>query len=179
MSIHMNMHKRRGFTIIELTVVVAIIGILAAIVLAALSDTREKGRNARRNSAVEEYMKALELMRAEDGSYFVSNAWICLGDYSNRDADPADDCWSWSESESPTFNAALERFITLTPGDSMTVGGQHRDGFLYRSRPQTSGTIGYEIQWILEGVSRECVGGQTSSVDYTQYGMTHCYLTHN
>lgn len=51
----------KGFTLVELMVVIAIIGILASIVLASLDSARKKGRDARRISDVKQIQLALEL----------------------------------------------------------------------------------------------------------------------
>jgi|SRR6185295_15538033 len=58
---------RFGFTIIELLVVVAIIGILASIVLASLNNARLKARDARRVADIKQLQLALAL-------YFDSNS---------------------------------------------------------------------------------------------------------
>ena len=50
----------KAFTIIELLVVISIIGILATIVLASLSTSRAKGRDARRVAD----MKSIQLANA-------------------------------------------------------------------------------------------------------------------
>jgi len=51
----------KGFTLIELLVVIAIIGILASIVLASLTTSRKKGRDAGRLAAMKQTQLALEL----------------------------------------------------------------------------------------------------------------------
>ncbi len=52
---------RRGFTILELLVVMAIIGILAAIGLGAYPGVQQKARDARRKSDLENIARALEM----------------------------------------------------------------------------------------------------------------------
>src|SRR5438045_1746731 len=57
----MKRERARGFTMIELLVVVAIIGLLATIVLASLSNSRRKARDARRVADVKELENAVHL----------------------------------------------------------------------------------------------------------------------
>lgn len=69
--------KHRGFTLIELLVVIAIIGILSSVVLASVSSSRAKARDARRKSDLSEIKTALELYYAKCGTYFVKKS--CTG----------------------------------------------------------------------------------------------------
>lgn len=59
-------HKK-GFTLIELLVVVAIVGLLATVVMVALTSAREKGRDARRMRDIEEIRNAIELYISDYG----------------------------------------------------------------------------------------------------------------
>lgn len=58
-----------GFTLIELLVVIVIIGILAAIVMVALSSARVKSRDAQRAAQAKEVIKALDLYYSDHGAY--------------------------------------------------------------------------------------------------------------
>ncbi len=64
---HRTIHK--GFTIIELLVVVAIIGILASVVVAMFSQPKADSRDARRESDMKQIQNALALYISTNGTY--------------------------------------------------------------------------------------------------------------
>lgn len=68
------MHKRlqqwrRGFTIVEILVTIAIIGILAAVIMAHLNDAKEKAKIAKAEAQLKEYRNALTLMAGDTGEW--------------------------------------------------------------------------------------------------------------
>lgn len=69
-----NAQVRRGFTLVEILIVVSIIGLLASIVLVGLGSFRARGRDARRVADLREIQNALELYYGKNISY-PSGAW--------------------------------------------------------------------------------------------------------
>lgn len=65
----MNSRLARGFTLIELMVVVVVVAILAAIAIPNFLEQSRKGRRADAMRAVGEYQLAMERWRAENPSY--------------------------------------------------------------------------------------------------------------
>jgi type IV pilus assembly protein PilA len=65
----MVMNERKGFTLIEILIVVAIIAILASIVLVGLGPTQQSGRDARRLSDLHEVQNGIELYYNACGYY--------------------------------------------------------------------------------------------------------------
>jgi prepilin-type N-terminal cleavage/methylation domain-containing protein len=63
------MRTQKGFTLIELLVVVAIVSLLASVVLASLRQARQKALDQAFRSEISEFIKAVELYRADKGSY--------------------------------------------------------------------------------------------------------------
>jgi len=59
----------RGFTLVELLVVVAIIGILSTLLTANFIAVRQRGRDAQRKSNLRQVQSALELYRADQAGY--------------------------------------------------------------------------------------------------------------
>jgi prepilin-type N-terminal cleavage/methylation domain-containing protein len=66
-----SIHHRavQGFTLIELLVVIAIIGLLASVVLVALNGARQKSRDTKRVSDMNQMAKALELFYNDAAAY--------------------------------------------------------------------------------------------------------------
>lgn len=95
--------EHKGFTLVELLVVVAIIGILAALVLVALSRARTKADDAQRESDIRQVALAMEMAYDDDDAYPISAAYptsiaSSSGTYvENSPTDPADGNYSWKD----------------------------------------------------------------------------------
>lgn len=61
--------SKKGFTLIEVLVVVAIVGILASLVVVGLGGTQARGRDAKRLSDLQQARNGLELYMAKCGYY--------------------------------------------------------------------------------------------------------------
>lgn len=75
------MNTRKGFTILELLVVVAIVGIISAVILSILSDSRMKSRDSARKTQIQEVLKALELYYTDNGVYPLLGTTAGTGGY--------------------------------------------------------------------------------------------------
>ena len=66
------MHKKtaRGFTLIELMVVIAIIGLLSAAIFSSLSTASQRSRDASRIADIKQVQNALELYAADNGGKY-------------------------------------------------------------------------------------------------------------
>ncbi len=59
----------KGFTLVELLIVIVIIGVLSAILMANFVGVRQRARDAQRKSDLRQIQSALELYRADVGEY--------------------------------------------------------------------------------------------------------------
>ena len=76
-SIHFRNFRRNSFTLIELLVVIAIIAILAAMLLPALNNARERGRNiACLNKQKQMSMTLIGYTNEHNGLLLAPYAWL-------------------------------------------------------------------------------------------------------
>ncbi len=63
------LRNSRGFTIVELLIVIIVIAILATLVITAYNGVQAKARDTKRQSDAKEVQKAAEAYNADNGSY--------------------------------------------------------------------------------------------------------------
>ncbi len=166
----MNLSQRsKGFTLIEMLVVISIIGMLSSTLIVSLSKVRLRAHNSVVNQEIDQYRKALELYRVSKGTYPVleDDNWYCLGSgYPNNkcghDTNPY--------SNSPLLDAALRPYITLFPIDKTPVhflaldpensgftGDDNFTGAIYACQPNgNNGCTTVSIEWVISGTSDTC-----------------------
>ncbi|MBI4117967.1 MAG: type II secretion system protein [Parcubacteria group bacterium] len=75
------MHTYKGFTILELLVVLAVIGMLMSVVIVSMSGVKEKGRDATRMQHLQEVQNALNLYYTNHSKFPVfASATTITGD---------------------------------------------------------------------------------------------------
>ena len=106
--------KKRGFTIVELLVVIVIIGILAAISIVAYNGVTAKARDAQRLQDVKTITKALELYYIDNGHYPNSSCGSSCPvpkKMNNTWSTTADGSWSVLE------QALVPKYLSALPKD--------------------------------------------------------------
>lgn len=65
-------YKKKGFTLIEMLIVITVIALLASLILVGMGGARAKARDSRRIADLHNVMNALELYYAKVGTYPVA-----------------------------------------------------------------------------------------------------------
>lgn len=137
------MHKRNGFTIVELLIVIVVIGILAAITIVAYNGIQTRGRDASRSADVNTIQKALSLYYVDEGRY--PNACGTAGSSCNSSA---------------LTNYLVPKYIQKMPADSTSAT-------TYSYVTNTDGD-GYGMRILYEkGTCRYLIGSNTSASWYS------------
>jgi len=151
----MSNNKTYGFTLIELLVTIAIIGLLATIVFVALQGARQKARDARRLTDVQELAKALEFYYDATGHYPLSATTTECAVPGKGNWIPDGTNYDWSDS-----------YINVQPRDpAENCGSDAQQAYSY----QSDGTH-YRIGMQLEGTTDpDTHEGQQVTFDGTSF----------
>lgn len=132
----------KAFTLIELLIVIAIIGLLSSIVLASLAQARMKARDAKRIADLNQIRVALELYYNDYGYYPQSACgWDCNGYYYSTDS-------GWT-----TFATTMAPYINLPKDPINNAAGPWNTGnysYAYGNVGKTTYKAQYDLTTQLE-----------------------------
>lgn len=114
--------NRKGFTIVELLIVVVVIAILASITIVAYSGIRASAEKSATLVAVRSYIQGLSAYKAGEGSYPTTSTY-CLGSgYTDRAGDSNLDCrWgSGNVTTNTSFNTTLSKYTQVNASIAQT-----------------------------------------------------------
>lgn len=144
---------QRGFTLLELMIVVAIVGILASIAYPAYQDSVLKGRRAEARTALLELMQQQERYMTQRGTYLVfSNA---SGVTVPADAATTFKTFSGDNSAAPSYRLWAERCPT-------PVGITERDCIRVNATPARADAAVNVLSITSTGV-KSCTGNTTNT----------------
>ncbi|HEY0011189.1 MAG TPA: type II secretion system protein [Candidatus Paceibacterota bacterium] len=112
----------RAFTLMELLVVIAIIGVLSAIVLAALNESRSKGRDAAVKQAMSGTLAQAEVFFQQNGNRYVVSPTTANTDVCRKTADGS--TTSGAPGVYYQIKSAADAVGAAAPIDSSTVRTQ-------------------------------------------------------
>ena len=155
--------KRKGFTIVELLIVIVVIAILAAITIVAYNGIQQRGRDVQRKSDIATIQKALEMYHIDNGGY--PN---CAGG-TYKPGDPRNTCYT---TDSAFIASLAPKYLSIVPKDPLNTG-DNRYRYTFGSKKSTDVyyTASSDDNYVI-GVAFESQGGPYA----TQFGPTYNYI---
>lgn len=120
---------KSGFTVIELLVTIAIIGVLSSIILVALNRPRADARDARRKADFNEIRKALEFYYDDFGSYPTHSPSLalfhCDSSLGNISCSAPPNSGNWATNIEGLYNLADFGYISVLSKDPVNNSNNH------------------------------------------------------
>lgn len=122
----------RGFTIVELLIVIVVIGILAAITIVAFNGIQTRAANTKTLSAAASYVKGLQVYYNTEGDW-PGVVRACLGEgypYGFGGTGGTTQCRTTApDVESASLHTDLRKYMSSLPTPDMTAIGSSTDWF--------------------------------------------------
>ncbi len=154
--------RDKGFTIVELLIVIVVIGVLATITNVAFNAVQDRANNSRTEKAVSEFRRMLIAYATVNGQYPAGGATsACLGEVSNYPSG----CWNGSVSA--TFNNDLKTTVGTSTLPEPYAECIYMYGFCRRGAAYSTAQINldgqshtWSISFLLKGNVRCTADGQ-------------------
>lgn len=156
---------RRGFTIVELLIVIVVIAILASITVVAFNGVQQRGKDSQRKSDITAITKALELYYIDNGRYPAGSGSTTIN---NSWSTTADASWQNLATALAPYTSKLPTDPISTPGAAVTGGTGYNYAYYANTSTFCNAGIGkmYILVYRLESAPREdtfkgdCTGTQ-------------------
>lgn len=137
--------KSKGFTLVELLVVISIIGLLSTLAVVSLGSARSRARDARRISDIKQIQTALELHYADLGAYPIEATAITLG--VDNTTDTLTDS-GFENGSSPTGGTVYMGNVPANFDQPAAIAD-----YEYQSVDGTTYTLDFELEGTVAGLS--------------------------
>ncbi len=144
--------RQQGFTLIELTVCVAIIGLLSSVIIAKTSSIRARARDGERIAAIGSYVLALEQYKEINGAY------------PTPASSGTGSLFFWKVSYLPHFMDSLQPYLSSHSEDPLDIGPPTN---LYAARPDGNYFFMYNKY---DGALASALYGCNTSRDFAIFG---------
>lgn len=163
------LRQQNGFTLIELLLVIAIIGIIASVGLAALTRARVSANNSDRSEDVRAYANAAEIYYQNARAYpGATTAYRCVGLAS------AQTCWGGAVTGDDTLRTHFDSAFSGAPPIGNPQGLSDTEGYLYGCT--NASCQGYSMTFMLQRQGETCgAGALVVNADYAS-AYTYCQL---